>query len=343
MEKPHIHLHESASAINDALADKNETKAFTIYNDQTDAALKALIDKFVSYQKLITEESEALQLKASTSTTRMLIILIIIGIASAAFTIIFSLLFTRSLTKPINSLLSFIQNISTGDLTQNIVVDTKDEIATMANALDNMQKKLREITQSISESIEQVAASSEELSGTAENLSENAQNQASVVEETSASIEELSASVENISTATEEQKETVENTTVTMKMLADSINTVAGLAEQVRDGANTSVGQADNAVNEAHKAINGMKLIEESSKQMSEIVSVIRDIADNTSLLALNASIEAARAGDAGRGFAVVADSVSKLAERSATSSKEIEQLIIESNQRVHEGSSIVE
>jgi methyl-accepting chemotaxis protein len=177
-----------------------------------------------------------------------------------------------------------------------------------------MQKNLISVVTDMGDVASHLAASSEEISASAQNLSAGAQTQAASVEETSASMEELNAAIIQVS---------------------GNANDINHKVSELKDTAQESAQLVVNAVNSMDK-------ITESSQQIAEILGLINDIADQTNLLALNAAIEAARAGEHGRGFAVVADEISKLADKSATSAKEIEKLIKQSIKDLTAGTEVV-
>ncbi|WP_296444905.1 methyl-accepting chemotaxis protein [Rhodoferax sp. UBA5149] len=205
--------------------------------------------------------------------------------------------------------------IAAGDLTVQVDVAGKDEIAVLLSSLVGMKDSLSNVVAHVRQGSESVATSSAEIAQGNQDLSARTEQQASALEETAASMEELSA---------------------TVKQNADS----ARQANQLAMSASTVAIKGGEVVSQV---VETMKGINDSSRKISDIISVIDGIAFQTNILALNAAVEAARAGEQGRGFAVVASEVRSLAGRSAEAAKEIKSLINASVERVEYGSTLVD
>ena len=246
------------------------------------------------------------------ASSRMWIIGAIIACVVLGFSL--ALWIARIVSQPLNDALRVAQTVAGGDLTSNIVSNSRDETGQLMDALREMNASLLKIVSQVRAGTDTIALASSEIAAGNLDLSSRTEEQAGSLEETASSMEELTATVKHNTSSAREANN-----------LAVSASDVA-----TRGG---------NVVSEV---VNTMGSINESSKKIVDIISVIDGIAFQTNILALNAAVEAARAGEQGRGFAVVATEVRNLAQRSAAAAKEIKTLIGDSVEKVAAGSRLV-
>ncbi|NBO17622.1 MAG: PAS domain S-box protein [Proteobacteria bacterium] len=216
--------------------------------------------------------------------------------------------------KGMNETVQILQGLANGDLSKKMSGEYKGTFGDIKGALNVTIDRLRDTVKNIKESAEAVHLASNEISAGSSDLSQRTEEQASSLEETAASMEQITGTV----------RQNSEN--------AKNANQLSASARQVAERGGQVVSEA----------VSAMGSIEKSSQKISDIISVIDEIAFQTNLLALNAAVEAARAGEAGKGFAVVASEVRSLAGRSASASKEIKALIMESSSQVKSGAELV-
>jgi methyl-accepting chemotaxis protein len=213
----------------------------------------------------------------------------------------------------IQKLLEEISGVAEGDLTKEAEV-TADVTGSIADAFNNMIDQLRKVISNVQEATLQVSTSANQIQATADTLVNGSESQALQIGKTSAAVDEMAGSIQQVSENAVQSARVAELALANARQGAEAVqNTIEGM-NRIRD-----------QVQETAKRI---KRLGESSQQIGEIVQLIDDIADRTSILALNASIQAAMAGEAGRGFAVVAEEVERLAERSTNATKKIANLI---------------
>ena len=221
---------------------------------------------------------------------------------------------TRSVTGPVGQAVEVAERVAAGDLGSVIEVNSQDEVGRLLTALKAMNTNLAEIVSTVRNSSDSIATGSAQIASGNADLSQRTEEQASALQQTAASMEQLGSAV---------------------KQNADN----ARQANQLALGASAVAVQGGEVVGQV---VQTMKGINDSSKKIADIISVIDGIAFQTNILALNAAVEAARAGEQGRGFAVVASEVRSLAQRSAEAAKEIKGLIGASVERVQQGTALV-
>ncbi|HYL81911.1 MAG TPA: methyl-accepting chemotaxis protein [Candidatus Acidoferrum sp.] len=255
-------------------------------------------------------------------------IMIITALLAVLAGMVLAFVMSRNLTTEIRSLVTTARTVAQGDLTRDVSVNTSDEIGELAGAFNQMVGSLREVVREVKTTSEAITTSAVALSASAEEMN--------------SSTEEIAATVEQIAKGAEHQAGLVEQTSKVIREMANSVTEIATRAKSAAEAAAEAGYTAQTGGKSAQEAMDkmkgvfsiiegaagGVKSFSEKTQQIGTIVDVITKIAQQTNLLALNATIEAARAGEAGRGFAVVADEVRKLASEAGNSAEKIAELI---------------
>ena len=283
---------------------------------------RPLLTKLVGNIDVFLAESDAISKRASEQSMRQFeslrLQLIVLSVAMVLFACVLGIATMRSIVRPLSEASRATQEFARGNLATPLVAQGKEEIATVVASMEAMRQSLSNLVAGVRQGSESVPTASAEIAQGNHNLSMRTEQQASALQQTAASMEQLGSTV----------KQNADNA-VNANRLAHSASTVA---QQGGDVVAMVVAMV----------VATMKDINDSSRKINDIISVIDGIAFQTNILALNAAVEAARAGEQGRGFAVVASEVRNLAQRSAAA-KEIKQLITESVGRVEHGTALVD
>ena len=276
-------------------------------SEQVNAALARLLD-------LNNSMANATNQKAADQYDSAFDLVVALLVLATALTVLFAWLLTRSITLPIAQALDAAEHIAEGNLTQSIKIDGDDEAGRLLRAMNKMQEKLRDTLQRISGSATQLASAAEELNAVTDESARGLTQQNNEIEQAATAVNEMTSAVEEVARNAVSTSEASKNATASAgdgrDLVQETVSAIERMSGDVQ-GTATLIGA-----------------LAEESRDIGKVLDVIRGLADQTNLLALNAAIEAARAGEAGRGFAVVADEVRALAHRTQQSTSEIERMI---------------
>ena len=276
-------------------------------SDQMNVVLAKLVE--ICTQQFNDAKKDASD-QYSTAITMVVTLLII----ATVLTLLFAWLLTNSITRPIHSALNAAEEIAEGDLTRAIHVTGTDEAGRLLAAMLKMQSRLRDTLQRISGSATQLASAAEELNAVTDESARGLSQQNNEIEQAATAVNEMTSAVEEVARNAVSTSEASKNATTSASdgrdLVQETVSAIERMSSDVQ-GTATLIGN-----------------LADESRDIGKVLDVIRGLADQTNLLALNAAIEAARAGEAGRGFAVVADEVRALAHRTQQSTSEIERMI---------------
>ncbi|MEN4945632.1 HAMP domain-containing protein [Pseudomonas proteolytica] len=279
------------------------------------AALKAMAEqgdllfdrsKKLTASQTIIRDADAAQAK---------FLLMLATALALVFGIVAAWAITRQIVIPLSQTLKVAERVAAGDLTHDLVSQRQDELGQLQRAMQSMTMGLRDLIGGISDGVTQIASAAEELSAVTEQTSAGVNSQKVETDQVATAMNEMAATVQEVARNAEEASEAA--------VAAD---------QQAREGdrvVGEAIAQIERLAGEVGNSTEAMGHLKRESDKIGSVLDVIKSVAQQTNLLALNAAIEAARAGEAGRGFAVVADEVRSLAQRTQKSTEEIEELIV--------------
>ena len=312
-----------------SLAVKNENdKAYDVYLKKMEPQRETVNQLIEDIQTLNADNAKTIYQQDSKEAGSIITLLIIVIAAALVLSISIGLLMTRLITKPIKDIQALFAETEQGDFTVKGTYQSKDELGLLTASFNKMVAGVRSIIETVGETSHQVASSSQELSASAD-------------ESTKAS-EYISTTIQELAVGSDQQVESVENSRTVIMGMTEFAGRISSNAEKAAATADQTakmslegtkaidkVSAQMQSINETVVSLSeAFKHLTERSNEIGNITEVITSIAEQTNLLALNAAIEAARAGEQGKGFAVVADEVRKLAEQSAQSAEQITRLI---------------
>ncbi len=285
-----------------------------------------ILNQLIAIQDKVSEEADLTAEKESSFALSSLLFALLIGILIA---IVLGIVISRSITIPLSKSVQLAEAVASGDLTVVIAIDQKDEIGQLANALKIMVEKLKNMTSEIRNGMNVLGSSATEILSTVTEISTGASETATAVSETTTTVAEV--------------RQTAMVSNQKAQSLMESSQRAADSVEKGRDA-------IDKVIASMKKIDHQMKLISETVLRLSEqnrtigeITSSVADIADQSNLLAVNAAIEAAKAGEHGRGFTIVAQEIRSLADQSKKATIQVKEILNEINKSVNQAVGVTE
>ncbi len=299
--------------------DRDDNGAFLEANLQARDASTDFFEELQTFQELMALERRTRMEEAQSSYDMATLEAVVVTLLSLFLVSLSLWLIRQQILGPIKVAQGHFHAMAAGDLTSEIDTSSDNEVGDLFRSLHSMQQTQRKMIRSLTESSSQLASAAEELNSVTEESQRGLQEQSDQLQQAATAITELSTAVDDVA-----------GNAVTTSEASQASNILAG---ECRQGVGATTDDINSVVEGVQQTSSQVAELAENSRNIGQILDVIHDVAEQTNLLALNAAIEAARAGEAGRGFAVVADEVRTLAQRTQASTTEIERLILSMRQ----------
>ncbi|ALI00596.1 methyl-accepting chemotaxis protein II [Pseudomonas sp. FW306-02-F02-AA] len=295
----------------------NYRNALQAYKAANNDAVVARQEMTVQGNDIVTRSDALYQIqldRRDAESTQARTLQLISTVLALLVGVLAAVIITRQITRPLRETLAVVERIAGGDLTHDVHVTRRDELGVLQQGIARMGVTLRELISGIRDGVTQIASAAEELSA--------------VTEETSAGVNSQKIETDQVATAMHEMTATVQEVARNAEEASQAAAAADGEAREGDKVVNEAIAQIERLASEVVRSTEAMTVLQQESDKIGSVMDVIKAVAEQTNLLALNAAIEAARAGEAGRGFAVVADEVRGLAQRTQKSTEEIEGLV---------------